>query len=401
MIPRRIVPAGLPCLLLLAVAAPAVEPAKQPAAKALPLGSGIRSVAFSPDGALVAATLGEPEERGLVVVWDMARRKQLWVHEEAKGVPAVAFAPGGKMLAIGGYDHTARLLDTAAGRVLKAIEGHTNYVRAVAFSPDGKTLATGGWDRSVKVWDLADGTVQRTLDWPTERLFALSFSPGGRSLLVSGEQARVSDSVSGKLQRSLGGGGTYVEWALFADDHWFLTGDNHGTVRAWSVATGEQRVRFHDLAGVRRLAFSPAAERLAVSTYFRHAIRLFDFTLREPGAQEKQRFAALLVKLDDDDYAAREAAGKEVLALGFVIEAELRRVMKHSPSPEVRIRCRRLREELLTKPRAVLSGHTGDVEGLAFSHDGRLLASGSKDGTVRLWDVKQAKEMARLLPTAK
>jgi WD40 repeat protein len=89
-----------------------------------------------------------------------------------------------------------------------------------------------------------------------------------------------------------------------------------------------------------------------------------------------------------------------VLAMGYVIEPELRRLMKESPSAEVRIRCRRLREDLLTKPRATLSGHSADVESLAFAPNGRLLASAGMDGTVRLWNIQEAKEEGRLVPVA-
>src|SRR5438093_2378406 len=70
-----------------------------------PLGKSIRHLAFSADGLLLAAGLGEPKERGRVVVWDVKTQRPLWTHEEAMGVPAVAFAPDGKTLAIGVYDH--------------------------------------------------------------------------------------------------------------------------------------------------------------------------------------------------------------------------------------------------------------------------------------------------------
>jgi WD40 repeat protein len=63
---------------------------------------------------------------------------------------------------------------------------------------------------------------------------------------------------------------------------------------------------------------------------------------------------------------------------------------------EVRIRARRLRQELLSKPRAVLRGHTAEVESIAFAPDGKILASGGKDGTLRLWDLASGKETARL-----
>ncbi len=74
-----------------------------------PLGEGIRCLAFSPDGTLLAATFGEPKERGRVVLWNVVRRKPLWSLVENAGVPTVAFAPNGKTMAIGSYNLTAKL----------------------------------------------------------------------------------------------------------------------------------------------------------------------------------------------------------------------------------------------------------------------------------------------------
>src|SRR5262249_57183587 len=104
---------------------------------------------------------------------------------------------------------------------------------------------------------------------------------------------------SGQEKRSLGDDRRlYIDSAVFANDDWFLAGDNHGTVRLWSVATGEQRLRFR--AYPQRIAFSPQAQRLAVGSYLERPIELFEFTLQEPDAKTKERFQALLPKLDDD-----------------------------------------------------------------------------------------------------
>jgi WD40 repeat protein len=393
---KPIVPLCLVSLAALSAPLPEVRAqAEKPVpAKERPLGKGIRCVTFSPDGTLLAATLGEPKERGRVVLWDVAKQKQLWSHLEDDGVPTAVFAPDGKTMAIGNYDKSAKLLETQTGRRLKVFEGHTNYVRAVAFSPDGKTLATGSWDGSVWLWDLATGEVQRTLDGP-EFVYALHFSPKGRWLLAANGRARLWDPTTGKESSVFGKDRVVDGWAMFLDDDRFVAICRDGTVRVCNAASGEQRVLCKRYAS--RLAFSVKAKALALSTGH-GTVELFDFPPRDPTAKEMERIGNLLTLLDDERYDVREAAGKELLNLGIVAEAELRRAAKESSSVEVRIRARRLHEAVMAKPRSTLTGHTGDVEGLAYSPDGQLLATGGRDGTVRLWNLKHLKDAARLTP---
>jgi WD40 repeat protein len=360
---------------------------------------GARVVAFSPDGQRLAAGTGLREQEGLLTVWDLGTYKPRWIHREIKGIAGAAFSPDGKTLAIGYFAPSAKLLRVSDGAVVAEFGGHTKEVRAVAFSPDGKTLATGSYDRTIKIWDVVRATERATLTGHTDMIFSVAFAPDGKRLVSAGSDgARLWDLATGKELRHWTHGSFITHCAVFLpDNRSVLTGGWDGSIRLWDVSTGEMRIKWKNLGGVDGLAFAPATRTLAVCGYSKE-VNLFEFTLDEPSPKDRDKIQALLAKLDEESYETREAAGRELLAIGFIAEPELRRSMNSSPSVEVRIRTRRLRAEMLQEPRVVLKGHRDGIEGVALSPDGRLLASASKDGTVRLWDVTNRKEVKILVP---
>jgi WD40 repeat protein len=357
----------------------------------------VRAVVFSPDGKLLAAGTGEAKEQGTVTLWDVATRQRRWTHTESDGVPALAFSPDGRTLAIALIDNAARLLDVATVMVNRTLP-HPKNVRGLAFSPDGKRLATACWDKTVRIWDVATGTEQVRCTGQGDRIFTVAFSPDGKYLLSAGgdDGAKLWDAATGAEKRTFKH--YFMPCALFAPDgRWIITGSYDGTTRLWDVQTGAERARFSGTGGVSQMAFCEAAQTLAVCGTGRE-ISLFGLTSNEPSDKELEHIRTLLAKLDDESYDAREATSKELLAVGFVAEAELRRAAKEARSVEVRIRARRIRQEMLSRPRATLRGHTDEVVSVAFSPNGKLLASGSRDGSLRLWDPATLKQIARLVP---
>ena len=358
----------------------------------------IRHVAFSPDGKLLAACVGELEEPGHVTVWDIATGKSRWTHREKKGIPSVAFAPDGRTLAIAVLDENATLLDVASGKEHKVLR-HPKEVRAVAFSPDGKLLAAASRDKVIHLWDVVSGVETAACKGHGDYILGVQFSADGKLLLSAGgkDGAKLWDVATGVEQRS------FVHYSsqcalITPDDRWVLSGANDGTISVWNLETGDLRTCITDQAGVVGLAMAPSGRVLAACEFTSKHIEIFDLNLAGPTAAQRALIKALMSKLDDDSYEVRETASNEFLKLGFVAEPELRRAMNEAASVEVRIRARQLCHGMLSKSKAVFRGHTEQVECLAFAPDGKLLASGSEDGTVRLWEMGTGKEAKCFVP---
>jgi RNA polymerase sigma factor (sigma-70 family) len=316
--------------------------------------------ALTPDGKTLAVNAGGRDPRVRVVEAATGKeRGALPPYEEY--VAAIAFSPGGEVLAVGVEDHTVRLVDAATGDEIHKLQS-SGTVTTLTFAPDGKTLAVIDKD-SVRLWEVATGKERARLPGRESR-GELAFSPDGTVLALGGEDGtvRLYRAATGKELGRLRGHRAWISCLAFSADGKTLASGSHDTTAlVWDVSgllgrkpeqpgelTARQReALWADLAGDDAARAYRAIHELAAAPG--QAVPFLKARLRPAAGGEPKQIAALLADLDSDDFSVREKASAGLEELGEAAESALRQALEGSPSAEVRRRVevllRKLRKE--------------------------------------------------------
>lgn len=359
------------------------------------------SVVFSPDGRFLAAGAGDERTVGRLTLWDLATGKPRWIRDEPSGIANVSYSPDGKTIAACGCDRVARLFNAADGEELAKFADRLKDVGSASFSPDGKLLATAGPGKLVTLWDIEMGSKRFSLEGHDDAVLSVAFSPDGRQIASAGRDGKtlLSEVESRQIVRAFEGNAAWVQQAVFSPDgEWLATASADNTARVWQIATGRFCCMLKNAQSpyIRSVTFVPNSKKLAVVGR-NAAVQFYDVILPDNVVEDSAANAAVVKRLNDDDFQVREAASRELAERGFSAFEELSAGAAASNPREMRIRCQRLLDRL-QKPRAEPRVPDYDMMMwfLAISPDGKLRATGSRGGAIKLWDVVRDKPLKSL-----
>ena len=362
----------------------------------------VRSIAFDRTGSVLAVVSGPT-----VRLWDVATRQPhgppLLGHR--KDVVKAVFSPDGSLVASVSLDGTLRLWDVATAQQHGTpLVGHTDYVFDAAFTPDGSTLVSASWDDRIRLWDVRSGQPGPVLVGHTNDATAVVVSTDGTTAVSSGEDGAVLvwDLPTGRLRHRLTGHlGPVSALALSPDGSIVASGDAR-TVRLWSTASGEPLGP--PLTGHTRvvIALRFVTKDRVVSASRDGTLRMWDTTKLAADGPPLTGHTGWIngIAVGPDGTVLASASGDGTARLWRVAETRpVGRPLADAGGPFEDVAVGptvvagagsdgavQLWEARTGDPTARLAGHEGAVHAVAFAPNGDL-ATGGDDTAVRFWDV--------------
>jgi len=310
-------------------------------------------------------------------------KEQAVLRGHSQDVSSIEFASDGLALVSGSYDGSIKVWDIRTAIATYTIAEHRNSILAVTLTGDGKTLASGGWDQSVKLWNFKTGKELLTFKPIENPIYALAFSPNSKTLASAswgGERGklvgrvRLWDVGTGKLSTVLPDQSREVAAVTFSADGKIMAFGSGEEISLWDVIERREiRVLKGHTQVIRSLVFTPDAKTLVSGSgdfeqlhNTRAEIKVWDVATGKECGKVNAPFAPACVAIDP--------TGKVFASGGFYDPVKLWDLSTLKELASVKIEGNRL------------------VNSLAFATNGKILACGCADETIRLLDVSKILE---------
>lgn len=284
-------------------------------------------------------------------------------------INSVTFSPDGKILAsAGGRDMTIKLWDVETRQLIRSLVGHTDQVGSVIFSSNGKTLFSTSADNTVKVWSVENGQIIKSIE---KVGFSVQFFSDGRKLAYQTDNNKIKiwNFETGQQIMSVENSSKINSIAFSPNGKILAFGNSDETISLWNIETGRQLESFqtnHKYTYYSiTLAFSPDSKTLISWINSDWKIKLWNVETGKliQSVDNKSGSSSIALSLDGKILAA---SCYDNICLWNIETGE-------------NIKS--------------LEGHTFPIKSIIFSPDGKTLASGSIDSTVKLWNIEDGKQI--------
>ena len=342
----------------------------------------VSAVAFSPDSQILATG----EYRGDIYLW---RCGDKCLHHKLTGhhnwIWSIEFSPDGLVLASASQDGTVRLWESATGCLIRILQVDNYHIASLSFHIDGRILATGHGNGDLRWWDIVTGQLIGMQSAHPNQIFSVKFSHDGRLLATGSDDntvriwdaAAISDgSIS--LQRILTEHPERI-WSLrfSPDGNLLATGSSDGSIKIWDLATWT----VVDVLSVYTnwlfsMSFSPDSQML-VAGHNNNEIKIWDVgTMRSNWTAQQRSPAAPRT-------AIATLHGHQALAATVQFSPNGKLLATGSADRSIRLWDTQSWHELY-----LWQGYSNWISSVTFTPDGTQLISGTQDGIVRIWDAQ-------------
>jgi WD40 repeat protein/basic membrane lipoprotein Med (substrate-binding protein (PBP1-ABC) superfamily)/DNA-binding SARP family transcriptional activator len=330
------------------------------------------AISFSPDGKWVAAA----NTYGQIHLWDTITYEEIRSLGSGESpMLSLAISPDGSRLAASDSNGKVTIWSSSSWEELLSFSAHADWMLDIEFSPDGSLLATSSLDGKAKIWDAFTGRELLQLAGHTDGILSLAFDPSGEHLATA--------SMDGTLR--LWNVSLSQEWFSFPtygyagriafspDGSLLAAGSGHqGEIHLWDLETGDEPAIFSAAGhpgGVTAVAFSPDGVQLA-SVGMDNSLKIWDIdTGRLLNTKEELGYYGIHDVACSPDGSLLAIGGDDYTFELF---------------------------DAATLQKSAEFQNRDVVDGLAFSPDGKQLASTTRSGVARVWDLRTGEETQTL-----